>query len=124
MHLFEQMEIASPFKNNYTEERRFENLSEINENKVKLLDEYKHFVTKAEAEWSNIVKRYHTSTQQVKERLTTEIQILENNEIYKKGLAYIQQNQVLTELKKRQSDELKTLSLIEENEKEINAFRK
>lgn len=124
MQLFEQMETASPFKNNYKEERRFENLSEINENKVKLLDEYKQFVTKAEAEWISIVKRFHTSTQQVKEKLTTEIQTIENNEIYKKGLAYIQQNQVLTELKKRQSDELKTLSLIEEIEKEINAFRK
>ena len=105
------------------EERRFENLSEINENKVKLLDEYKQFVTKAETEWVSIVMRFHTSTQQVKDRLTSEIQTIENNEIYKKGLAYIQQNQVLTELKKRHSDEQKTLSLIEEIEKEIKALR-
>lgn len=123
MHLFEQMETASPFKNNYKEERRFENLSEINENKVKFLVEYNQFVTKVESEWISIVKRYHTSTKQVKERLTSEIQILENNEIYKKGLSYIQQNQVLTELKNRQAAELKTLFLIEEIEKEINALR-
>lgn len=123
MHLFEQMETVPPFKNNYTEERRFVNLSEINENKVKLLDEYKRFVTKVESEWVNIVKRYHSSTQQVKGKLTSEIQSIENNEIYKRGLAYIQQNQVLFELKNRYNAELKTLSLIEEIEKEINVLR-
>lgn len=123
IHLFEQMVATSPFKNNYLEERRFENLSDINENKVKLLDEYKQFVTKAESEWVNIVKRYHSSTLQVKDRLTSEIQTIENNEIYKRGLAYIQQNQVLSELKNRYNAELKTLSLIEEIEKEINVLR-
>ena len=123
MHLLKQMEIASPFKNNYTEERRFENLSEINENKVKLFDEYKQLVSKAEADWVSIVKKYLTFTLQIKERLSSEIQTIENNETYKKGVAYIQQNKVLTELKKRQYTEQKTLYLIEEIEKEIIALR-
>lgn len=123
LRLFEQMIIASPFKNNYTEEQRFESLSEINGNKSKFLNEYQRFVNKSESEWKNIIQSYHTSTLKVREQRASEIQRIENNEIYKKGLTYIQQNQMLTELKKRQSAEQKILSQIEEIEKEINSLR-
>ncbi len=122
IRLFEKMEIATPFRSNYAEERGFESLSDINENKLKLPEEYNRFVVKAEKEWTLIVKKYHTSTQQVKDKFIAEIQAIEGNEVYKKGVEYIQQNNVLSELKKRQKDEQKTLSVIEEYEKTIKSL--
>ena len=117
------MEIATPFRSNYAEERGFENLSDINENKTKVPEEYKHFVIKAETEWKSIVERYHTATMQVKDKLLGEIQAIEANDVYKKGIEYIQQNNVLSELKKRQTAEQKTLSIIEEYEKTIKLLK-
>ena len=123
IRLFEKMEVTTPFRSNYAEERGFENLSDINDNKAKLPEEYKHFVIKSEAEWTATVKKFHVATQQVKEKLTVEIQAIEGNDVYKKGVEYIQQNKVLSELKKRQETEQKTLSIIEEYEKTIKALK-
>ena len=119
IRLFEKMEIATPFRSDYAEIRGFEKLSDINGNKEKLPEEYQQFVVKAEIVWTGIVKKYHMATQQVKDKLTAEIQAIEGNELYKKGVAYIQQNNVLSELKKRQAAEQKTLSIIVEYEKTI-----
>lgn len=123
IRLFEKMEITTPFRSDYAESRGFENLSEINDNKTKLPEEFQQFVIKAENVWTGIVKKYHAATQQVKDRLIIEIQAIEGNELYKKGVEYIQQNNVLTELKKRQIAEQKTLSIIVEYEKTIKSLK-
>lgn len=122
IRLFEKMEIATPFRSDYAESRGFENLSDINENKTRLSEEYHQFVVKAENVWIGIIRKYHAATQQVKDRLSIEIQAIEEEELYKKGVKYIQQNNVLTELKKRQTSEQKTLSVIVEYEKTIKSL--
>lgn len=123
IQLFEKMEIATPFRSDYAESRGFGSLSDINGNKTNLPKEYKQFVAKAETDWTGIVKKYHTATQQVKDKLTIEIQSIEGNSLYKKGVEYIQQNNVLSELKKRQIEEQKTLSIIVEYEKTIKSLK-
>lgn len=122
IRLFERMEIASPFNGNYAEEQNFESLSEINENKTRLPKEYTQFVIKAESDWTTIVRKCHVATQQVKDKLIAEIQAIESNDVYKKGVEYIRQNKVLSELKNRQVAEQKTLSIIEEYEKNIKSL--
>lgn len=119
IRLFERMEITTPFKGSYEYELNFENLSDINGNKTRLQEEYTQFVIKAESEWANIIKKNHEATQQIMDGLISEIKAIESNEVYKKGVEYIQHNKMLSELKKRQVAERKTLSSIVEYEKNI-----
>lgn len=122
IQLFERMKIYTPFSNNYEEDQEFETLSTVNDNKIKLREEYKQFVIKGIIEWTNIVKKYLVATQQFKDRLIIDIQTIESTEVYNKGLEHIRQNNVLTKLKQCQSDEQKKLSIIEVYEKNIKTL--
>ena len=123
IELFKKMEITTPFKHTYPEERSFEKLSVVNINNTELPREYKNLVIKTETEWANIVKRFRENTEEVLNSSLANIQKIEAKPIYQKGITFIKSNKVLSELKKQLEEETKKKKLIEGLESGINTLK-
>ncbi len=121
--LFKKMEITTPFKSTYPEERGFSNLSSVNLNNTELPREYKNLVIRTETEWTAIVKRFRENSETTRTNTLSEIQALESKQIYQKGIAFVKSNKVLSELKAQLEAEKKKKAQIEELEKEIKELQ-
>ena len=123
IELLKIMEMTTPFKSSYPEERGFSKLSSVNLNSTELPREYKNLLLRTEKEWTAIVIRFREKTEETRKQALSTIQEIEAKPIFQKGIAFVQSNKVLTELRRQFEAELKKKSLIETYEKEIAELR-
>ena len=124
VELFAKMEITTPFKNTYPEERGFSKLSSVNLNNTELPREYKNLLIRTETEWTAIVKRFREKTEETRTQAIATIQEIEARPIYQKGITFVKSNKVLAELRTQLETEQKKKASIEGFEKEIAELRK
>lgn len=113
LRLLSKMKNVSPFDPIFKDKWQFNQLSfPLNQYDIDRL--YNDLKVKTEIEWSNIVQDFIEKTSKAKEQITTGIQSIMANDIYKKGIQAFEDNKELKDINGRMIEEEKNLGTINE----------
>lgn len=120
---FSKLRILTPIRNDFENENNL-NLLSFGINSSEAIRLFQGLRIRTEMEWTAIVDKLSQSTFQAKENLKREIDIIVNNETYKKGLAHYEGNKELKDLSDKLEIENKRLTQIEQIEIKIQSIKK
>lgn len=119
--IFKTLLVVTPFDNSLEERYRLNTLSLVL-NQSEFAREYKNIKIESEAKFTELVRKYITSTKEVKEKIIKRQEEIKLSDTYKKGIAFIEGNKELKDINDKLVEEEKKLQKIQNCQSDYDAL--
>lgn len=122
LKLLGRLLVVTPFDNSFIERFQTNTLS-FRLNQSEFAREYKNIIIAAEAQFTELVRKYISATQTAKAEILKQQQAIIESATYKKGLVCIEGNKELKDISAKIAEEEKKLLTIEQYQGQLDALK-
>lgn len=118
LRVLDKMKNVTPFDPTFKDKWQFNQLS-FSSNQYDIDRQYNDLKAKTETEWGKIVQHFIEENSKVKEQISTDIQTIIADDVYKKGVHCFEYNKELRDVSNKILEEEKTFETIKSLEKRL-----